>query len=441
MRPKRLYRTKTGKYYYIKNKKRVYIKTKPSTKLSQKQIVKINIKNIIGDKSRRVKPTRRRRKLKYTRKVDDSMKEIKKEGLPLYLFQPKKAVPSLFTTQTKAPPSKSYKDILDEITTIKNAFKDLKEEKTKPIKTTVEPEKKKRKKVGAPLFEHIKNLYTKSDYEKLMLDINDKYKPKDFVLLVFSTFNLDPIVETKRGKRYNYNELIKRMKEKGASITRKSISNIIGLSSDETKEAIGDIEEIDEIGMDTGEESDFYGSGNIQKGLYNDELEKIAKKVVKGYVVPVIAQNQLDELDQYVKPNIDKFGFIINTDSIPQKNKEGGHWIAVFINNSDDYQTIEYYDPLVSTPSKELIKKLKDIAYEMNPEQSFKLKINNLKTQSDSSDTCGVHSMLFLEKRFMNTPWSEASGYDDYINKAKPNDEKTGEAKVQKIIKKYSTYI
>jgi len=188
------------------------------------------------------------------------------------------------------------------------------------------------------------------------------------------------------------------------------------------------------------------GSGryNEQEGLYNTELETILKKKVKDFV-PVIAKNELGHLDQFVRPKMKRFGFVINTASIPKAGSgaplPSGHWQSVFINNEDDYPSIEFYDPLVSKPPPCLVNKLKHIAQKINPESTFLFKVNNLKRQADTTSTCGFHAVGFLEDRMSGLPWSEVTGYDDFMVKHKPDDSLDGESDIKRKIKKYNKYL
>lgn len=451
MRPKRLYRQKSGRYYYYKNGKKVYIKT-PSTKLSQKQIVKININNVIGNQSRRVKPSRKRKRVNYTQKIDENMKQ--RTGLNTFIFEPKRN----FTSLSSAPkPSKEkvidndYKKLLDEITIIKDAFKNLEPQKVKTISTTV-PEETKKQKRKTRVSKIVKN---KKNPLNSYSDFNPLIGPEDVIKDIDSSKDIKKGKKSREFKPPGYDRLYQKYKDsiepdengkKGQKYVFKKLNLPQRATYEQTMRAINEVgitltpdEEVGE--EDVVNNPIFRGKGNIQKALYNDELENISKKLIKAFTIPVIAQNELDKLDEYVSEGMSKFGAIINTDTIPQKNPESGHWTAVFINNTDDFKSVEFFDPLVSTPSKKLIQKLKDIAYMINPEDMFKFKINALKTQPDESDNCGFHSMLFLEKRFNNVSWCEASGYDRYMENNKPNDEIKGEGEVQKIIKKYSSYI
>jgi len=189
------------------------------------------------------------------------------------------------------------------------------------------------------------------------------------------------------------------------------------------------------------------GKGSsIKEGLYNDQIENVLKKRIRDFV-PVIPSDKTSELLNYVQPNMKRFGFIINTnpstsDGSGNDGYREGHWRSCFINNEDDFTSIEYFDPLASgNPEKSLIDSMKQIAKKMNPEKYFLLKINRLKRQPNGSASCGWHAIQFLDKRFQSIPWDEATGYNRYIEKISPSDTKNGEKEVKKYFEKYKSYI
>lgn len=464
MRPKRVYKSKTGKYYYLRKGKRVYIRRqKGAPKLSQKQVVKVSIKNIIGDTSRRIKRRRKRQKLGYTKKIIEDQTPAK-TGLPVYLFEPKKTIPSLterVSTKANQESTSSYDTLLKSIEELRKMITiPDSETKTKVPATTVGEEEKKPKQKGRKYtFNSVKNF--------ILNQMNSVRDTDDRADEAINAMSNNKIVEifyknymSDRGIKLfdnpqKYGQVFKLLFKESpmdiVSLVYGFIGEVYGdydaFYEDYVKDNPITEEEKKEIARPDDQptqtpESEVTGSGNGdgEDGLYNGEIEKINSKVFKT-PIPVIAKNELDTLDQYVKPNMDKFGFIINTDPVPQPKDSNGHWRAVYINNCDDYQSIEYFDPLVSTPEKTLIAKLKQIAKKMNPEQYFLFKINNLKTQPDESDNCGYHCILFLEKRFHNVPWSEATYYDDYIKKTQPEHSNKGEGEVLKAKKKYKTYL
>jgi hypothetical protein len=189
------------------------------------------------------------------------------------------------------------------------------------------------------------------------------------------------------------------------------------------------------------------GTGNGD-GLYNDEIEKVVKKRIKNYV-PVIASDEIDELPRYVARGDKRFGFVINTnpstsDGSGNDGYRTGHWRAVYINNEDDYPSVEYFDPLSEGKMPpELINMTRKIAMKMNPSMMFKYKQNMLRRQSKMTSNCGWHSVKFLDDRYNGVPWSEATGYDDYMaqHSSAPDDSHDGEKDISKYIKKYESYI
>ena len=151
---------------------------------------------------------------------------------------------------------------------------------------------------------------------------------------------------------------------------------------------------------------------------------------------------------RYVKQGDKRFGFVVNTNPSTSdgSGKDGmrpGHWRAVFIDNENpDFESAEYFDPLAEgIPEKSLLSVMKKISQKMNPEKMFKVKVNSLKRQADNTGTCGYHCIDFLNKRYNGEDWADATGYNSYIEKAKPDDSLQGEKEIDKKIKKFNSYL
>jgi hypothetical protein len=185
------------------------------------------------------------------------------------------------------------------------------------------------------------------------------------------------------------------------------------------------------------------GKGHGSDGLYDDEIETIAKKRLRDYI-PVIAKDETQELMNYVKKGDKQFGFVINTDNSDQP---GRHWRCVYINNRDDYPSIEYFDPLTEgKPEQSLIDACRKIAIKMNPEKLFKYKQNMLRRQSKLTSNCGYHVLQFLEGRYQGIPFSEITGYDKFIEDMKKQNGDLdgsghGEKELKPLMKAYDSYI
>lgn len=181
-------------------------------------------------------------------------------------------------------------------------------------------------------------------------------------------------------------------------------------------------------------------------GLYTDEIANIIRKRV-GRVIPVIPSDKVKYLKDYVKKGDKNFAAVINTNP---SNSDGsgldgfpvGHWTSIFINNEDDYPSVEFFDPLVSSPPKELQVEMKKIAKKMNPERMFLYKENRLQRQAKEASTCGWHAAQFIDDRMNGESWCDATGYTDFINRmGDADDSAVGEKEVKKYIKKYKVYI
>jgi hypothetical protein len=173
------------------------------------------------------------------------------------------------------------------------------------------------------------------------------------------------------------------------------------------------------------------GAGKYDEGLYNDQIETYLKKRIDDFV-PVIASDEIDTLKQYIRPNMKRFGWIMNTAT---SISPGEHWVAFYINNEDDYQSIEYYDSFGEKLPKSIENKVKEIARIINPETMFKFKYNRIQMQPDKSGDCGWYAIKFLDKRFNGIPFSEATYYDKFIEKMKKQIDMSGQG--QKEIDKY----
>jgi len=191
------------------------------------------------------------------------------------------------------------------------------------------------------------------------------------------------------------------------------------------------------------------GGDDDSEALYNDEIETIAKHVIPKNYIPVIALDEADTLEKYVKPYQKQFGFVFNTstsdsDGSGEDNKPVGHWCSVYINNEDDYPTVEIYDPLcMFRPSHQFLASLKRIVCKMNPECLFKVKYSRIQQQSFKSAICGFFATHFLEQRFHGVPFSTASGFDSYMDTVKiPIDmSEQGEKEMKPIVKRYNSYL
>ena len=171
---------------------------------------------------------------------------------------------------------------------------------------------------------------------------------------------------------------------------------------------------------DDDSEEEFRGSGTDKKGLWNDEIEKILKELLPDEDIPVIANDQINTLN--VDSDTGNFGFIVNTDDA---DGPGQHWKAVFV--SRDECTVEIYDSLVSIPTKKFMQDLRGLVDKMDDCLMYKVKINSVKDQSNSSSNCGYFAIKFLKDRFEGKPFKDATFY----NEVEKSDE--GEKKIEKF--------
>lgn len=181
------------------------------------------------------------------------------------------------------------------------------------------------------------------------------------------------------------------------------------------------------------EDERYEGSGyDSNDGLYNTELEVIADNL--NIQVPIIAS---DEIQKIILPMIDsntkQFGFIINTDD---SNGPGKHWTSIFIDNDEDRPSIEFFDPLGDGINPKLIDDIKMIVDKLQNEKYFLFKENMVQVQSNESSSCGIFAMKFLEDRYNDVPFIDATHYRSCMKQ-----DGLGEKNIKKTIQRYSSYL
>lgn len=493
-RPRRLYQ-EGGNYYYLIGGAKKKIKVPEG--ISQKQLQKINIKNIINlAERRRVKRRKKPVKVRYGKKIVSQMEkepqpEQTQPALSTYLFKPKLAVKTLDELAQADVDSNVDKlanklltrlqpvvtpPTIPEPVTIPNLPPALpgvstsvppapvsEEPPTTPqaqVRTgeRVAPSSAPQPETGTPLTRSMTQRLAepvgirrapvapapptrdeiRAEVQRAMpRKIALRDRPDDIRRVIQEMIRQNPqvSVETETDKtafRNLFNSTIEAVL--GQPPERYSIPQVATLAP-----------YLDEVR--TRSRPSGRGDGE-DDGLYNDEIEEIARRSIKNYV-PVIASDEINTLSKHVKNGDKRFAFIINTnpstsDGSGEDGHRPGHWRAVYINNDDDFPSVEYFDPLCEGRiPNDLLKVCMKIARKMNPEMMFKYKQNMLRRQSKLSSNCGYHSLAFIEDRYNGVPWSEATGYSDYMDKLNEvkDDSRDGEKDVMKYIKKYESYI
>jgi hypothetical protein len=469
MRPRRLYKDK-NRYYYLVNGKRKFIRI-PSG-ISQKQVVKINIKNV-SDTGRRIKKRKKRKIVKYTtdKVAPDMLRSFKPATtqLPITLYSLQRerdktkglkiedvgsedlkkatlAIGDLIKTLSKAPkieaqPKLALPDVA-EITdfseTPEQFLGGLSEYPTQiPTKKRLPIEDSKEVKDKAErMLEKIKSKTTTPASSVVATPLREEEEEEKFPSAVSTIYELPSTLPTKylptQLKQLLGRNLVAEERDyKNSPIIRKSLNRSI-----KEKNPDINITEFSNFKNWKKEIEDQYqislrlkaGKGSSKEdGLWNDEIEKILKLKIKDTV-------------PFVNNQTKRFGFIMNTadsssDGSGENGNSLGHWVSTYINNEDDYPSIEYFDSFGDDPKESTIQSLKQMACRINREKYFKFKINKLKLQPEKSPHCGHYAIKFLEDRFNGIPFSEASGYDAYIERFKPDFSKDFK------VRKYDNYL
>lgn len=442
-RPRRLYTDDKGKFYYIINKKRVFVKVPKGA--TQKQVQKVNVKTIVNlPETRRLKRRKKRIKPKFEKPPSKNLYSVltkqSEGGLPYYIFREKQQFPTL-------------DEISKGVKKEEPKFTAMKPEPQEPKFTAMKPESKAKPKETIDLTGNKPSTFfgfTNPFKRNKVVPEPETTVPASLQIKNFEITNFDPYIQfMKKTGRKNYTKgLLKVFRENDLPAPEKDDADYKSFKSNFKKALTEYNKKGDDELVSTAELTpSLTGKGASDDGLYNDEIEKVMTKRIKDYV-PVIPADRTDDLLKYVGRGDKRFGAIINTadsssDGTGKRGNSLGHWTAVYINNEDDYPSIEYFDPLVEgdIPDR-LYNSLRKIARKMNPEMYFKFKPNMIRRQDIKTSTCGWHSMKFLDDRYNGMPFHEASGYSDFIEQNKGADGSAdGESDVQEYKKKYESYI
>ena len=106
-----------------------------------------------------------------------------------------------------------------------------------------------------------------------------------------------------------------------------------------------------------------------------------------------------------------KIGVVFNTD---KHDQSGSHWLAVFIDFTNNPVTIEHFDSVGTKPMKDIQKFLKTIESRINIDKllgnnvTAVIKINNKQHQRGNND-CGVYSLNYIIERIKGRTFEDIS--------------------------------
>ncbi len=416
-RPRRLYTDDKGRFYYIINKKKVFVKVPKGA--TQKQVQKVNVKTIINlPEKKKIKRRKKKIQPKFERPLTQSLGAFLSKqtdgGLPYFIFKEKKEFPTLedISKGKKTEPLK------------------LEFIKTPPL-ALPEPEKPKIP-MGQLMAEVVTPVFSSSVFDSPVVSPVKTKTPQGSIKGDVRNMSVEAIMDI----FYKQGKITEKQILSLAEVQKKTSKNVQSHRYDEAVKRY---------------KQDMFGEGKLgsdgDDGLYNDEIEKIMKKRIKDFV-PVIPADKTEELLKYVKKGDKRFSAIINTsdsssDGTGKNGNDLGHWTSIYINNEDDYPSIEYFDPLVSEIPERLYNSLRKIARKLNPEIYFKFKSNMIRRQKMNKSTCGWHAMRFIEDRINGVDFPTASGYTDFIEKTKVilDGSADGEKQIEKYKNNFESYI
>lgn len=500
MRPQRLYKTDDGRYYFIIDGKRRYIRIPKG--MTEAELMKLNIKTILTLYGRR-KKRRKIRKLppKLEKPIINGdlgkqLSIIPQQTASSAFVQQQKPISQIADIITSAKVSeegkKGFNRLIEyagkSITDLFKGSKLIENQKTisptkieesdeKPIKpkkqlteAVQQTLKKLQNEIDSELEETIKENENPSKTPGKKRGAEPEIRPTTLAKLMLKNHlkgKKEPTLEeANRLIPSKFLDLSESRYTKALEIFRSElespdISSLEqSISSDKSGASESTSDESGASGSTSGESGASESKSNpieqaksqmgfgTDDGLYNDEIEKIIKKRVRR-VIPVIPSDKVDSLLDYVQKGDKKFAAVINTnpstsDGSGNDGFRPGHWRAIFIDNEDDFPSVEYFDPLAEgRPEKSLVNVMRKLCKKINPEKMCLYKQNAIQRQAKEKSTCGWHTLQFIDDRWNGVPWSEATGFNHYIeNLSQPADDSVdGEKEVSKYIKKYKVYL
>lgn len=121
----------------------------------------------------------------------------------------------------------------------------------------------------------------------------------------------------------------------------------------------------------------------------------------------VVASDELNKITEHVKDNdMNNFGFIY---AISKRNTKGPtHWCSCYIDR--DQGSCEIFDPQPIVGMSKIFKhNLQKMIEDIGVDHYLRLKENQNMFQAEDSNTCGLHSAIFLMKRFNGIPYFQAT--------------------------------
>lgn len=153
----------------------------------------------------------------------------------------------------------------------------------------------------------------------------------------------------------------------------------------------------------------LHGQGFKKGGLYADEIDHKMKHYPN--YLGTIAADEIHRLKP--KPN-SRFSFIINSDP---HQKEGVHWMAVYADlRPHGSESVEFYNSFADHMNRQMYADLKELIRKSNPDNlRIKFKENEVVSQRANSDSCGYLAIDFLEKRYNDMSFQEATNFHNVL--------------------------
>jgi len=196
------------------------------------------------------------------------------------------------------------------------------------------------------------------------------------------------------------------------------------LTKEDAKEVIDDV--VRSIVMQQSKLGN--GSKRPRRGLWDYEINEIMAQYKKYGWLGCVSADQVKGLDPGKHKTV---SCIVNTSPT---NKPGRHWTAIFIDIGRD-KSANFFDSFGVDPEPEIAAGTKALVDKMKPRTLLRYRINRVRSQSWSSDTCGWQCIRWLADMYAGVPFADATGFNKIIHAPKMGEARVAALKAQ--IKKF----
>lgn len=161
-------------------------------------------------------------------------------------------------------------------------------------------------------------------------------------------------------------------------------------------------------GVPTPQPASQVGNGQRIKPLYASQCDAMLQRYRPEGYLGCFSRDTITEACPALK-HFDRFAMIVNLDV---STGDGDHWCAIWGDKLNEKE-VDWYDSLAEPVPTDILMAIKTLVNAWDCPWYLKLKTSTVKGQSDTSVTCGLHCIKFIQDRYAGKSFAESSGYSE----------------------------